>query len=234
MKKMTAREKAHQIAKSLRGQDVGYDYIRNMFVYLRKELGIDGNRKRKSVRPYIPTEEEMEKYYKVVWECKNMNDVLIIKTLLYTGIKVSELIRLKIRDVHLDGCSIEIKNRDPSRTRRVPFPSSFKELLGLYIVKSGRNEDSSLFQSRHGSAYSDRGIRRILEKYSLLAGMEKNISPHKLRHFLLSWLKNAGIEDSMIKPYSGHVKVESMRVYDDDVFSKAQAYYNEKISGFPI
>ncbi|MBA2628447.1 MAG: site-specific integrase, partial [Rickettsiaceae bacterium] len=49
--------------------------------------------------PYVPTEEEIRRYYKAVWESKNRQDMIIIKTLLYTGARVSELIRLKISDV---------------------------------------------------------------------------------------------------------------------------------------
>jgi integrase/recombinase XerD len=47
---------------------------------------------------------------------------------------------------------------------------------------------------------------KILKKYSDLAGMEQSISPHKFRHFLLTWLKKQGIDDALIQPYSGHTR----------------------------
>ena len=51
---------------------------------------------------------DYEKYYEVVWQSKNMQDMMIIKTLLYTGIRVSELIRLNIKDIDFDRCQIRI------------------------------------------------------------------------------------------------------------------------------
>ena len=50
----------------------------------------------------------MDKYYKAVWKSKNMKYVVIIKTMLYTGVRVSELINIKLSDVDLDSCQIRI------------------------------------------------------------------------------------------------------------------------------
>lgn len=58
--------------------------------------------------PDVPTEAELKKYCEAVWQTKNMQDMLIIKTLLYTGIRVSELIRLAIEDIDFDRCQIRI------------------------------------------------------------------------------------------------------------------------------
>ncbi|GHT96733.1 hypothetical protein FACS1894122_15290 [Alphaproteobacteria bacterium] len=56
----------------------------------------------------MPTEEEIRKYYDVVWQSRNMKNVMIIKTLIYTGVRVSELVRIKINDVDFDRCQIRI------------------------------------------------------------------------------------------------------------------------------
>lgn len=57
-----------------------------------------------------------------------------------------------------------------------------------------------LFESSWKKKYTDRGIRKILKKYSDQAGMVHSISPNKLRHFLLTWLKKQGIDDALIQP----------------------------------
>jgi len=93
---------------------------------------------------------------------------------------------------------------------------------------------SYLFESSWKKPYSDRGIRRILEKYSKLAGMSQNISPHKLRHFLLTWLKKQGIDDALIQPYSGHETRKSLEVYSKLSLSEAQDVYEESIKDFPV
>ena len=74
----------------------------------------------------------------------------------------------------------------------------------------------------------------MLEKYSKIAGMDRSISPHKLRHFLFTWLKKQNIDDALIQPYSGHETRQSLEVYSKLSLSKAQEAYDEKIKNFPV
>ncbi|MFX5547155.1 tyrosine-type recombinase/integrase, partial [Acinetobacter baumannii] len=60
--------------------------------------------------PDIPTEEELQRYYQVVWKAKNSQDLLIIKTLLYTGARDTELINMKLSDVDFQRCQIRINS----------------------------------------------------------------------------------------------------------------------------
>src|SRR3989338_9611896 len=73
------REKAKQFAKLLLKENPDYNYLRELFRHLRQELEITPGRKEQRL-PYVPTEEDVIKFYKVVWESKNTNDVLVIKT----------------------------------------------------------------------------------------------------------------------------------------------------------
>ncbi len=83
-------------------------------------------------------------------------------------------------------------------------------------------------------AYTDRGIRKILAVYSKEAGMKHSISPHKLRHFLFTWLKKQGIEDALIQPFSGHESRKSLEVYSKLSIGDAQESYENAISKFPV
>jgi len=234
MEKRTGpRKKALQIIKYLRHEDPDYNYLRAVFVHLRKELGIKVGSKAKKL-PYVPTEEEIRRYYKAVWESKNRQDMIIIKTLLYTGARVSELIRLKICDVDLDRCQVKIVSGKGQKDRIVPFPKSFRETLAMHVSNANKNNQISLFESSWKRPYSDRGIRKMLEKYSEIAGMSHTISPHKLRHFLFTWLKTQGVDDVLIQPYSGHETRASLEVYSKLSLSNAQDTYDEKIKNFPV
>ncbi|WP_289139246.1 tyrosine-type recombinase/integrase [uncultured Brevibacillus sp.] len=74
-----------------------------------------------------------------------------------------------------------------------------------------------------------------MAKYSEEAGLTQNLSPHKLRHFLLTWLKKQGIDDALIQPYSGHESRKSLEVYSQLTITDAQFEYNEVIKhSFPI
>lgn len=91
-----------------------------------------------------------------------------------------------------------------------------------------------LFESSWKKKYTDRGIRKVLAKYSEEAGLVQNLSPHKLRHFLFTWLKKQGIDDALIQPYSGHESRKSLEVYSRLAITDAQQEYNEVINRFPI
>ncbi|WP_318840778.1 tyrosine-type recombinase/integrase [Paenibacillus sp. BJ-4] len=62
----------------------------------------------------------------------------------------------------------------------------------------------------------------------------QNLSPHKLRHFLLTWLKKQGVDDALIQPYSGHESRKSLEVCSKLAITDAQQEYNEVINKFLI
>ncbi len=74
----------------------------------------------------------------------------------------------------------------------------------------------------------------MLERYSQLAGLSQPVSPHKLRHFLLTWLKKQGVDDALIQPYSGHSSRQSLEIYSKLAIGEAQKEYNGVIGRFPV
>ena len=158
----------------------------------------------------------------------------MIKTLLYTGVRVSELVNLHLDDVDYTSCQIRINQGKGRKDRVVPFPESFKELLAMHATEKRKDGAVYLFESSWKKKYTDRGVRKILAKYSEMAGLAQNISPHKLRHFLLTWLKKQGIDDALIQPYSGHETRQSLEIYSKLAITEAQKEYNEVIGQFPV
>ena len=234
MQKRTGpRKKALQIAKYFRHERPDYNYIRAVFRHLRTELNIEVKAAPKKL-PYVPTEAEVKKYYEAVWQTKNIQHMIIIKTLLYTGIRVSELIRLKISNVDLDRCQLRIVSGKGKKDRIVPFPKSFREPLALHVTNSLKNKQKNLFESSWKKPYSDRGIRKMLEIYSKKAGIKNLLSPHKFRHFLFTWLKKKGIDDALIQPYSGHETRQSLEIYSKLSIAAAQKSYDDHIKDFPV
>jgi len=82
--------------------------------------------------------------------------------------------------------------------------------------------------------YSDRGVRKILARYTQAAGFTASISPHTLRHFLFTWLKTQRIDDALIQPYSGHATRQSMEIYSRLALADAQQRYDDVIGDFPV
>ncbi len=73
----------------------------------------------------------------------------------------------------------------------------------------------------------------ILKKHSDQAELP-SISPHKLRRFLLTWLKKQGIDHALIQPYSGHASRQSLEVYSKLAITETQEEYNRVIFSFPV
>lgn len=232
-KRTPVREKAKQFAKQLIMENPDYNYLRELFRHIRFELKISAGVALKNL-PYVPTEEEIKKYYTVVWQSRNMKNVIIIKTLLYTGVRVSELVRILISDIDFDRCQIRIHQGKGGKDRIVPFPQAFKEVLAIYAQSVTQSGVQYLFESSWKKPYTDRGIRKILAVYAKEAGMKHSISPHKFRHFLFTWLKKQGIEDALIQPFSGHESRQSLEIYSKLSIGDAQVSYENVITKFPI
>jgi integrase/recombinase XerD len=230
---MPPSKMAKKLIKYLRPQRPDYNYLRDLFRHLRKELDVPVSTAPKRL-PVIPTEEEIKKYYEAVWQAKNIQHMVMIKILLYTGIRVSELIKVKISDIDFDQCQIRINQGKGKKDRVVPFPIPFREIFSIYVVQIQGKKAIYLFESSWKKAYSDRGVRKILMRYTQAAGIESSVSPHKLRHFLLTWLKKQGIDDALIQPYSGHDSRQSLEIYSRLSIKEAQQEYNVNIGKFPV
>src|SRR5437764_5967045 len=145
-KRTPARQKARQLAKHLRGERPDYIYLKEVFRHLRAELDVEVQREPKRL-PYVPTEAEIRRYYETVWKERRSGDIVLIKTLLYTGVRVAELVAIRISEVDLDACRIRITSGKGGKDRYVPFPASFKETLALHIGASQNKEATFLFES---------------------------------------------------------------------------------------
>lgn len=222
-----------KISKILRDERPDYVYLRDLFKKIRQEFNISVTTKAKKL-PYVPTEEELKRYYHRVWQTKNIKHMILIRVLLYTGIRVQELVNIQLSNLDFDRCQMRINQGKGAKDRIVPFPEHFRETLMLFSNTEKNNGAIYLFESNRKKAFTTRGIRKILAEYATEAGMQQSISPHKLRHFLFTWLKKQGVDDALIQPYSGHETRQSLEIYSKLSLSDAQEAYNDKIDKFPI
>jgi integrase/recombinase XerD len=224
LERTPVREKAKYFCKHLKKENPDYNYLRELFRHIRKNLDVEVKSGNERKLPYVPTEEEISKYYNTVWKSRNMKHVVMIKTLLYTGVRVSELVNIKISDIDLDNCQIKVVQGKGKKDRIVPFPNSFKEILAVHLENMRKKDSKYLFESSLGKAYSDRGIRKILMNYT----------KEELRHFLFTWMKKKGGDDALIQPYSGHESRQSLEMYSKLSLGDCQPECEKRIKDFPI
>ena len=147
---------------------------------------------------------------------KGYRDKAMLELLYATGIRVTELIDLKITDVNLEAGVIRCVNRDTERL--IPmYPAAVKALHDyITLVRPQmilRPDEQSLFVNISGEHMSRQGFWKIVKHYQKLAGIEKDITPHTLRHSFAAHLLENGADIHAVRDMLGHKDVSSMQVY---------------------
>ena len=147
---------------------------------------------------------------------KGLRDKAMLEMLYATGIRVSELISLKIEDINL---SLEyIKCKKGEKTRIIPFGSAAKKALESY-VKEGRyilaekNDSDIFFLNCNGKPMTRQGFWKIVKGYAKKAGIEKEITPHMLRHSFAAHLLENGADLQSVQEMLGHSEISTTQMY---------------------
>lgn len=142
-------------------------------------------------------------------------DRAILETLYSTGLRVSELVSLKVRDVDLIGGSLRVVGKG-RKERLVPVGSYSVQAVRRYLqaLESGQDlPEKPLFQNRRHGPLTDRSIRRILNRYLLKIGGTLKISPHALRHSFATHLLDRGADLRSVQELLGHSSLTTTQVY---------------------
>ena len=227
-----ARRKARQLARHLRGERPDYAYLKEVFRHLRAELGIEVAQAPKTL-PYVPTENEIRRYYQTVWTARRSGDIVLIKTLLYTGVRVAELVSIRLGDVDLDACRIRITHGKGGKDRVSPSPPPSKRPSPCTSAPPGTTARPSC-SSLHGKSRTPPAASAPCSPDTPpRPDWRTTCRPHRLRHFLFTWLKTQGIDDALIQPYSGHATRTSLEIYSRLALADAQHTYDSVIDRVP-
>ncbi len=147
---------------------------------------------------------------------KGIRDRAMLELLYATGIRVSELISLKIEDMNL-GMEYVICH-EKSKDRIIPFGSVAKEALKVYLDKTrsnmvGENESEYLFVNCSGKQMSRQGFWKLIKYYADKAGIEKEITPHTFRHSFAAHLLEKGADVQSVQKMMGHADVSTTQMY---------------------
>ncbi len=146
---------------------------------------------------------------------KGCRDKAMLELMYATGLKVSELIGLKLGDVDFNTGLIRCRNETSERI--VPFGSVSSDALKKYIELStyhkGRNPEMFLFTNLYGKQMSRQGFWKIIKQYKNQAGIEKEITPQILRHSFASHLIDNGLDTTSLQELMGYTAVSSAQFY---------------------
>lgn len=141
-------------------------------------------------------------------------DALILEMLYSTGIRVSELINIKLKDINYSERTILILGKG-NKERYVFYGSGCNELLKLYINDGRKKLPDSiyLFPNKHGEKINDRVIRMIINNNTKIAGLEVHVTPHTLRHTFATHMLNEGADLKSVGDLLGHENLSTTQIY---------------------
>jgi integrase/recombinase XerD len=144
-------------------------------------------------------------------------DFAMIQLVYASGLRVSELVGLKLSDVDLDQSYVSVLGKG-SKRRLVPFGDVAREALVVYLREvrprwAGRAESPHLFLTERGTCMTRQGFWKLLGRYARSAGIEKTISPHKLRHSFATHLLERGADLRSVQTMLGHADIATTQVY---------------------
>jgi len=141
----------------------------------------------------------------------------MIELIYAAGLRVSELVNLKLQDVNLEAGFVRVLGKG-SKERIVPIGQYAKEKISHYVTIARplilKNIISSyLFVARAGKPMTRQGFWKLLRNYALKAGIKKKITPHSLRHSFASHLLEGGADLRAVQVMLGHVDISTTQIY---------------------
>ena len=177
------------------------------------------NPKKRRKLPTIITENEVIKLLESpnVKTNKGLRDKCILELLYSSGLRISELLNIKINQISKEKRFLKIKGKG-NKERLVPIGSSAMNLLIVYLdtYRSNiitTNNIDILFLNENGSIISRQACWEMIQKYASISLINKKISPHNLRHAFATHLLNHGADLRTVQMLLGHASLSTTQIY---------------------
>ncbi len=169
--------------------------------------------------PNVLTQEDVKSLLSVPDTGKpaGLRDSAMIELLYAAGLRVSELVNLKLFDVNLEACFVRVFGKG-SKERIVPIGNYAKEKINEYIIVARplilKDKMSQfLFVGRGGKPLTRQGFWKLIKRYSILAKITKTITPHSLRHSFATHLLEGGADLRSVQLMLGHADISTTQIY---------------------
>lgn len=209
-----------------------YDYLEKNKIVKKNYFKLIKNPKKEHSLPKYVSEEDVEKILSTP-DTRNVygkRNLLIIQMLYSTGVRVSELVNIKINDIDIKERTIRILGKG-NKERIVVFGNYTQKALKDYLnngrwkLEKGKSE--YLFLNKDGKRLSARYIRKILNDSIIKGNTSKHISPHMLRHTFATELLNNGADLVSVKDMLGHSSLNTTSIYTHVTDEKIKEIYNK-------
>lgn len=140
----------------------------------------------------------------------SLRDKLIIEILYSTGIRVSELVNIKVKDIDFYNNQILILGKG-NKERYVIFGNTLKDMLKEYI--SIKSDSEYLITNKYNKKMSTRSIEEIVKKIVKIDGIKNKVTPHTIRHTFATHMLNEGADLRVVQELLGHENLKTTEVY---------------------
>ena len=200
------------------------------YLYDRKITKSSISRKLSSIRGlynYLVKDEELDKIFSV---CNSNNpteerDTLIIELLYATGVRVSELVNIKIKDINREEKLIKVLGKG-NKERMVIYNNHTKKALDTYLKDGYNYFNKKSSEYKNGNKLSERYIREIINKKVSQASLDIKISPHTLRHTFATDILENGADLMTVKELLGHESLNTTSIYTHITNEQIKKTYN--------
>jgi site-specific recombinase XerD len=193
--------------------------IRAFFRYLKSHgqvthspaIEIEGPRKEQRQQVWLQPDE----YSAMVnAAAANPRDRAILQVFLQTGLRISELCDLTLDDLDLAAKTLTVRQGKGRKARVIELEKKGIEALRVWLKLRGEDAlDDHLFLNRFGQAFSQRGVRNLVTKYRLAAGITKKATPHSFRRTFADHKARKGITLPELMEWLGHEKLSTTQGY---------------------
>ena len=195
--------------------------IKALYLFLMQKNKIDVSPIAEIIVPkqgrYLPismSESEVEKLLKSPNSKLKIEkrDKAMIEMLYATGVRISELINLKMTDIDIQRCVIKVLGKG-SKERLIPFGESALDALNDYLKDRYKSPTKEIFLSNRGTKLSRQAFWQRIKIYLHREGLKESISPHTLRHAFATHLLNRGADLRSVQLLLGHSDLSTTQIY---------------------
>jgi len=159
----------------------------------------------------LPTVLNKQEISALIKQIKNPKHKIIISLIYSGGLRLSEMINLRKRDIDFEANRIHIVQAKGKKDRYVPLAQTTKKLLREYLNLF--NPEEYIVEGLHGGKYSATSIQNLVKKFAREAGIKKTVTPHTLRHSFATHLLENGTDLRYIQHFLGHSSSKTTEIY---------------------
>jgi site-specific recombinase XerD len=160
---------------------------------------------------YLPTVLSEKETILLLKSCNNLKHKTILTIIYSCGIRISELLNIKLSHIDYDSNRIHIVSAKGKKDRYVPLAKVAKKILVIYLKEI--NPEEYLFEGIKGGQYSATSVQKFIKKYAQNAGITKPVTPHTLRHSFATHLLEKGTDLRYIQHILGHNNSKTTEIY---------------------